>query len=320
MSGKHALAYLDVAKALAIIAVVWGHIATPAGNFLFAWHMPFFFFIGGFFIRPQDAPRTFALRNLERLGIPYLVFGTIGIATEIAKCVALDRPVGALVDYATGLLFWMDYSHMTGYHHILWFLPALLATRLFVFMLARHPRHILVSTGLVAALATGGLMLPSQMPFALNQILIALPWTWVGYLCFNHPALRFTGHRMNYLVAAATVVSVYAYVGIPTLNLASSELPSPLNNYVFATFFSILLISACSLVPFSGIPNAVLDWGTNTLLIMVAHPYTNNIAHLVVEKWLGGAWYFKLALSVLLLHAILQLKLRMSHLLPFRYL
>ena len=36
MSGKHSLAYLDVAKALAIIAVVWGHIATPAGNFLFA--------------------------------------------------------------------------------------------------------------------------------------------------------------------------------------------------------------------------------------------------------------------------------------------
>ena len=319
MSGKHSLAYLDVAKALAIIAVVWGHIATPAGNFLFAWHMPFFFFIGGLFIRPQDAPKTFALRNLERLGIPYLVFGAIGIATEIAKRIALGRPVGAPVDYATGLLFWMDYSHLTGYHHILWFLPALLATRLRGFMLARHTRHTWVSTSLVAALATGGLMLPSQLPFALNQILIALPWTWMGYLCFNHPSWRFTGHHMSYLLAAAAVVSVYSYVGIPTLNLATSELPSPLNNYVFATFFSILLISACSLAPFSGIPNAVLDWGTNTLLIMVAHPYTNNIAHLVVEKWLGGAWYFKFALTLLLLQCILLLKLRMPRAFPFRH-
>jgi len=96
-------------------------------------------------------------------------------------------------------------------------------------------------------------------------------------------------------------------------------LPSPLNNYVFATFFSILLISACSLVPFSGIPNAVLDWGTNTLLIMVAHPYTNNIAHLVVEKWLGGAWYFKFALTLLLLQCVLLVKLRIPRAFPFRH-
>ena len=81
---------------------------------------------------------------------------------------------------------------------------------------------------------------------------------------------------------------MYFYAGIPTLDLASGELPSPLHNYAFATFFSILLVSACTLAPVSAIPGAVLEWGANTLLIMVAHPYTNNIAHLVVEKWCMG--------------------------------
>ncbi len=158
MKGKHSFASLDVAKALAIVAVVWEHIASPAGNFLFAWHMPFFFFVGGFFIRPHDDTRTFVLRNLERLGVPFLAFGIIGIATEIAKRIALGRPVGDLVDYATGLLYWMDYSHMTGYHHILWFLPALLMTRLLVFILARHLRHAWACAAVVAALAADGLL------------------------------------------------------------------------------------------------------------------------------------------------------------------
>ena len=72
------------------------------------------------------------------------------------------------------------------------------------------PRGATAANGLAVIddLMAGGEMLPSQLPFALNQILIALPWTWVGYLCFNHPSWRFTRHHMSYLLAAAAVVSV----------------------------------------------------------------------------------------------------------------
>ena len=316
---KHHSAYLDSAKAVAILAVVLGHIASPLAEFLFAWHIPFFFLVGGIFIKPDTEPRAFIVKNMERLGYPYLVFGVIGIASELVKRIALDRPLGNLADYPIGLLFWMDYSHLIGYHHILWFLPALLLARLLTFLIAKHVRQAGAASGVAFALGAAGLWLPAQLPFALNQALIALPWTWLGYVCFNHPALRYADHQPWYFLSAAAVVCVFAISGIPTLNLAVNDLPAPLNNYVFSTFFSLLLISVFAFWPRLNRWQALRQWGENSMLIMIAHAYTNNIAYLAVEKWLDGAWYFKFAISVLLLYGILLIKLRMPRAFPFRY-
>ena len=64
MSAKHWIEYLDSAKALTIITVVSSIIILSLGNLLFAWHMPFF--------------------SGLRLGLPYLIFGAIGILAELA--------------------------------------------------------------------------------------------------------------------------------------------------------------------------------------------------------------------------------------------
>lgn len=47
MQGERILS-LDFLKAVSIIAVVLGHIASPFGQFIFAWHMPAFFFVSKF--------------------------------------------------------------------------------------------------------------------------------------------------------------------------------------------------------------------------------------------------------------------------------
>jgi fucose 4-O-acetylase-like acetyltransferase len=320
MSVRHPLAYLDAAKALAIIAVVWGHIASPAGNFLFAWHMPFFFLVGGFFIHTDTAFADFARKNAVRLGIPYLVFGAIGIAAELTKRLALARPLGELADYPIGLLFWMDYLHLTGYHLILWFLPALFGARLLVWLVARHLPQWWLAAPVVIAMAAIGVMLPMQLPFALNQILQAVLWVWLGREIFNRPALHFNNRPRAWLAVCAAVVAFYLWFGVPGLNVAISQFDAPLHNYIFSTAFSLALILLCRLLlNVAPIVGNLRPWGENTLLIMVAHPYTNNIAHLVAEKWLAGAWQAKLAISLALLYAILRVQRRWPDSVPLRY-
>ncbi len=321
MSVSHPLAYLDVAKGLAIIAVVWGHIASPAGNFLFAWHMPFFFLVGGFFIHTTDTSFTaFARKNALRLGIPYLVFGAIGIAAEVAKRIALDRPTGELADYASGLLFWMDYRHLTGYHLILWFLPALFGARLLVWLIARYLPQWCLALPVAASVAAIGVQLPVQLPFALNQILQATLWVWLGREIFNRPALCFDRRPRTWLAFCSAVVAIYIGFGIPQLNVAISQFEAPLHNYIFATAFCVALIVLCRLLLGAApIVGNLRAWGENTLLIMVAHPYTNNIAHLIAEKWLAGAWPAKLAISLTLLYAVLLAQRRWPHSVPLRY-
>lgn len=316
----HSLKYLDVAKAFAIIAVVWGHIASPATGFLFAWHMPFFFFVGGFFIRTDTGFAAFVEKNARRLGIPYLLFGAIGIAAELTKRVALGRPLGELADYAKGLLVWMDYSHLVGYHHVLWFLPALLGARIVVWLVCRYLPQWWLALPAVIAMAAAGLQLPVQLPFVMNQILQTVLWVWLGREIFNRPALHFAERPRKWLLFCACVSAWYIWKGVPGLAVATGDFEAPIHNYIFSTAFSIVVILVCRLFV-SGIAviGKLSRWGENTLLIMIAHPYTNNIAYLVAEKWLAGAWPAKLAISLTLLYAILRIKSRWPGSVPLRY-
>ncbi len=52
---KKRIEWIDVAKAVGIVAVVFGHAMTRHGtmfHFLYWWHMPIFFIMGGFFLKP----------------------------------------------------------------------------------------------------------------------------------------------------------------------------------------------------------------------------------------------------------------------------
>lgn len=57
--GEKRIEWIDIAKAYGIIAVVFGH-ALASGNttnIIYWWHMPLFFIVGGFFLKPIDATK-----------------------------------------------------------------------------------------------------------------------------------------------------------------------------------------------------------------------------------------------------------------------
>ncbi|NLG15397.1 MAG: hypothetical protein GX561_14490 [Lentisphaerae bacterium] len=53
MAAKKEIAYLHIAKALGIIAMVMGH-CDLFGNFVYQFHMPLFFFISGMLHRDDN--------------------------------------------------------------------------------------------------------------------------------------------------------------------------------------------------------------------------------------------------------------------------
>ena len=64
----------DYMKGIGIIAMIIGHSIIPlcVGRFIFAWHMPLFFIISGYFYKPVDN-RTMFIKNWKGLLIPYLI-------------------------------------------------------------------------------------------------------------------------------------------------------------------------------------------------------------------------------------------------------
>lgn len=75
---------IDIIRGLGIIAVVWGHFGLGGRDFIYAFHMPLFFFISGTlfrenFIEGWKGYLTFIKRKIKSLYIPWLVCGVIDI-------------------------------------------------------------------------------------------------------------------------------------------------------------------------------------------------------------------------------------------------
>lgn len=66
----------DVMRGIAIILVVVGHagISSLEWNFIYSFHMPLFFFISGYFLKTDKDFKSFCLKKLKGLYIPFLKY------------------------------------------------------------------------------------------------------------------------------------------------------------------------------------------------------------------------------------------------------
>lgn len=71
--------YIDILKGIGIILVVLGHVTQnkPLFQFIYAFHMPLFFFVAGLFLRNKFG---FIKSHARSLMIPYFSFGFISYA------------------------------------------------------------------------------------------------------------------------------------------------------------------------------------------------------------------------------------------------
>ncbi|SFC26474.1 acyltransferase family protein [Butyrivibrio sp. YAB3001] len=66
--------YLDIAKGIGIIMVVWAHAYGPITSFIGSFHMPFFFFISGMLYKGYKPVNTYIKGKLKSLLIPFWLY------------------------------------------------------------------------------------------------------------------------------------------------------------------------------------------------------------------------------------------------------
>lgn len=85
--------WVDVAKALAIILVVIGHMGFPeeVRTVIYGFHMPLFFLLSGIFVSTKEDFRSFFAKKARTLLIPYLCFNAIFIAFDLAQSIIVGH-------------------------------------------------------------------------------------------------------------------------------------------------------------------------------------------------------------------------------------
>ena len=124
--------WLDLAKAIGIIFVVWAH-ALPKDNYIWIWinsfHMPLFFCISGYLYSCRGKLINYVIKKVRTLWVPfevasfvtYLAFLLIGQATLSVKEIAL-------------IVLMITPGPLLG---AMWFLPVLLFTSILYDILHR---------------------------------------------------------------------------------------------------------------------------------------------------------------------------------------
>lgn len=84
--------WADVAKGLAIIAVIAGHMGEPSvDRAVYLWHLPVFFLIAGYFFRPAPAPAFLKAKARRLLAPYYATCAALCLLALIAQALSIAR-------------------------------------------------------------------------------------------------------------------------------------------------------------------------------------------------------------------------------------
>lgn len=308
------LEYADIAKALAIFLVVLGHtnwVFIPGRSWLYvdviyAFHMPLFFLLSGFFIRPKESYswagwKRFLSKNLLALMVPYFIWGVMIMPLSCANL---------------GKLLWGSWlaeraidMKEPGRLTALWYLPAFFLARVYcegVFHLASRLRRPAagVASLAVPVLFALGLMLPHfndiergwGNPWGCDAAFVAAAFVLSGWLLRNlFDALARASLPLQLgALALSTAAFVFGVLSVRSLVTPGVDNTMVMCNSVYGPllwFFvnayagSIALVVASILVSRMPFDRRFLGFvGMNTMGVYLLHKF--------VMLELKGAFHF----------------------------
>lgn len=193
-------------------------------------------------------------------------------------------------------------SLINTYAFVLWFLPALFFSKIIIYFIKNNTKNLFLQAVIVTILFYSSFYI--NLPFGIDNAMNALLFIYIGNIFFN----IYRDNKVLYILPFI-FIGIYSIYGIPTLDMASKTYENPVVNVIFSISAVYMLIMFFNKkINFNS--RILKVWGGNTMLLFIAHPYTNNIGHLVVEKLQFREWYFNFFISLILLHTILLVKLK----------
>jgi fucose 4-O-acetylase-like acetyltransferase len=188
--------WLDAAKGLGIALIVWGHIysinePTALQVYVYAFHVPLFFFISGLTFRPErNTIQSVFLGKAKSLLLPYLVYAFLGFLFYLAGYTFAQAMGLKIAQFDYGLLpplIGILYGSLGDGHLVntpVWFVVALFCTLLLGQAVNQYVASNLLKLGVALAIAALGYWLGGlvKLPFSLGPAMLGLVFFQAGVL------------------------------------------------------------------------------------------------------------------------------------------
>lgn len=187
--------HFDIAKGIGIILVIIGHtVGGLVHKFIFSFHMPLFFLIGGYFFHERDQ-RQLISKNFRRLLVPYIFTCIVVIALAVLKSV-LSHQYSEIPNqlrlwtyaslYGSGVTYRSPfYIKQIG---AVWFLLALfVAGYCFNMVLKYQHRFLWVALFVYVGFETSKFI---WLPFSIQAGLVGTAFLYTGYVVKEYKVLE----------------------------------------------------------------------------------------------------------------------------------
>lgn len=299
--------YIDIAKALGMLTIMWGHIAIGKSvTFVYAFHIPLFFFLSGMvFVKDKYHNfSSFVMRRIHTLIIPYLIYSFVTWVVWVAFSYATHAHVES---YWMPLLETLIGQGSEGYlvHNVpLWFVSCLFVIELAYYWIAKL--HDVWNVVVCLLLAAVGYVLVNYCPFF---DFTTLPWSievammaMIFYSTGNLFVKNIGHEKFKTWVSRIQVVSVLFVLALFSITYFGGELNGKVsmghaqinNPFLFypigyvGTFAMLILTMLLSVwVKDSKIGNAVKWFGQNCFIAMAIHNPIKGFVVFVLASVLG---------------------------------
>ena len=275
--------WIDTLKGWGMLLIVVGHVWSLENistfyMWLFAFHVPIFFYAAGLTLNTQNASTGQMLRRRAPMLLkPYLVFGLLGYAFYLAGFAAAQVAGLQLKQFDYGLLrplFGIAYGSVGDgllVNSPIWFLPALLIASALVHQLNRWTSSVAVRYGICLALFVVGaqLALHIKMPWSFSSALCALVFMQLGVDHKRMGGLQtWPRQRLSWVLTIAFLLSLWSPIN-GDVGLAGPTVNNPILFLWFALVGIGLSVALSQLIEHR-LP--VLTWlGQNSLGVLVLH-------------------------------------------------
>ncbi len=335
--------YIDIAKGIGILMVVWAHIMLTGWThrFIYAFHMPLFFLLSGMLFKKEKYSSfgKFIAHRAKRLFIPYIIYSVLTwILWATFRCLRHDEVDSYVMPLLQTVIAQGSGAYIV-HNSALWFIPCLFLVEILYFFICQLGKWWSALTCFGCALlsfalgAFYGADYWFMLPWNADAALIALPFYCVGNLVSKEVGLD----KMASSFAGNKGVSVFIWLILGTIlywsamSYSECSMGSSSYNCLPWVFLVRAFIGCAWLVGLALLINMVrphdrltaslikyLKWaGVKSLDIMCLHIPAKGICmiivgillHTTVDDISNNEWYSLLAMVLTMIATWLTMRL-----------
>ena len=326
---KKRLDYIDIAKALGMLTIMWGHIAIgKTVTFVYAFHIPLFFFLSGMVFVQDKYPdfMSFVKRRIQTLIVPYIIYSFITWAVWAAFSYFTHAKVA---NYWMPLLETFIAQGSEGYlvHNVpLWFVSCLFVVELSYYWISKLPDVWNIFICLICATLSYVLVNYctsfdfTTLPWSIEVAMAAIIFYAIGHLFIKHighQQFEYIANRKKWVTAIFMlllfVLVWYAGLYNKSVSMGHANLRNPFIFYTVACAGVLAFLLLSSMLAQSRINshkwmNGVRWFGQNSFIAMAIHNPIKGFTIVALASVLGmqkmtvmrGTWTALLALLITL--------------------